>query len=82
MANIALIEVEQGAGNSCELSLLRIYSLMVCKAVHDNENLRASGSISLGIFVFLNPRPQGGDSSVHQLGAPTQNMMCIISSCS
>ena len=77
MANIALIKVEQCAENSCELSLSRIELLLMCKAVHHKESLRAGESISLGIFIFLNPRPQGEDSSVNRLG---DHMVSIIPS--
>jgi hypothetical protein len=43
MANIALIKVEQCGENSCELSLLRIYSIVACNAVHYK---RASAQVS------------------------------------
>jgi hypothetical protein len=42
MVNIDLIKVEQGAENSCELSLLRIYSLLALKAVHYKERAQVS----------------------------------------
>jgi hypothetical protein len=39
------------------------------KYVIDREHSRRE------IFIFVDPRPQGGDGSVHRLEDPTRNMM-------